>query len=70
MAERVVIFIRDGFFYPLTLPESADLAAHARANPGTLRIEDAAGNVLWRPDPFPATADPVPAIDDDDEEEE
>jgi len=27
----------------------AELAEHARLNPGTTRIEDMAGNVLWAP---------------------
>lgn len=46
---RVVIFRRQGMFYPLDLPISDDLSAHAEANPGTLAIEDAAtGEVLWR----------------------
>ena len=46
---RVVIFFREGTFYPLELPVTDDLAAHAEANPGTLRIEDHEGNILWRP---------------------
>lgn len=47
MATR--IFFREGCFYILELPDDDDLAAHAESNPGTLRIEDVAGNVLWRP---------------------
>lgn len=35
-------------FYMIDLPEDDDLAVHAELNPGTLRIEDVAGNVLWR----------------------
>lgn len=43
------LFIRDGFFYVIELPENDDLNAHAECNPGTLRIEDVHGNILWRP---------------------
>lgn len=46
---RLVIFFREGMFYPLELPVTDDLAKHAECNPGTLRIEDIRGNVLWRP---------------------
>lgn len=46
---RLVIFIREDMFYPLELPLSDDLSAHAQWNPGTLRIEDAVtGETLWR----------------------
>lgn len=46
---RLVIFFRADGWYPLELPETDDLSAHAESNPGTLKIEDAAGNILWRP---------------------
>lgn len=46
---RLVIFFRKDCWYPLELPVSDDLAEHAEWNPGTLRIEDIDGNVLWRP---------------------
>ncbi len=46
---RLVIFFRQGMFYPLELPITDDLAVHAEHNPGTLRIEDTKGNILWRP---------------------
>jgi hypothetical protein len=41
------IFIRDDVFYAITLPADDDLNEHARLNPGTLRIEDPEGNILW-----------------------
>lgn len=44
---RTVVFFREEGWYPLDLPEWDDLAEHARRNPGTLRIEDLDGNVLW-----------------------
>ena len=49
----LVIFFREGMFYPIELPADKatheHLAEHAAVNPGTLRIEDTKGNVLWRP---------------------
>ena len=48
---ETVVFFREGFFYPVQLmgdKSSAEEAAeHAALNPGTLRIEDMVGNVLW-----------------------
>lgn len=46
---RMVLFHREGMFYPLELPISDDLAAHAHANPGTLKITNISGDVLWSP---------------------
>jgi hypothetical protein len=46
---RLVVFFRKEGFYPLELPITDDLAKHAECNPGTLRIEDLDGNILWRP---------------------
>lgn len=45
---RTFVFIRADCFYSIELPENDDLNAHAEANPGTKRIEDVYGNVLWR----------------------
>lgn len=48
---ETVIFFREGMFYPVTLsgtkPAAKEAADHAALNPGTLRIEDTRGNVLW-----------------------
>lgn len=41
------IFIREGTFYAIDLPVDEDLNLHATLNPGTLRIEDLTGKVLW-----------------------
>ncbi|HET9512201.1 MAG TPA: hypothetical protein VFO80_13720 [Sphingomonas sp.] len=41
------VFVRDGSFYVISLAADDDLNLHAELNPGTLRIEDAAGTVLW-----------------------
>lgn len=47
----IVIFIRKETFYPLDLPDEqcnpTTIAEHAESNPGTLRVEDVKGNVLW-----------------------
>lgn len=47
------IFFReiDGkeIFYPIEDNLKQDWAAHAACNPGTLRIEDVHGNILWEP---------------------
>lgn len=41
------IFVREDIFYVIQLPADDDLNAHAGANPGTVRIEDEWGQVLW-----------------------
>lgn len=50
---RPTVFFREGgTFYVINTYEDEgfhELAEHARLNPGTLRIEDIEGNVLWRP---------------------
>lgn len=47
----VAIFFREGGFYPIQFwgakPAAVEAAEHAEMNPGTLRIEDTQGNVLW-----------------------
>ncbi|MBT2242654.1 hypothetical protein JQK15_03810 [Sphingobium sp. BHU LFT2] len=48
---ETVIFFREGMFYPLQLSglksTAEEAADHAACNPGTLRIEDLCGNVIW-----------------------
>jgi hypothetical protein len=49
---RPTIFFRADTFYIIDTYEDegfAELAEHAALNPGTLRIEDTKGNILWRP---------------------
>ena len=52
-AAEVMIFFRAEGWYPiqgvLGVPLDQQAAEHAALNPGTLRIEDSAGNLLWRP---------------------
>lgn len=45
------VFFREGFFYPIDLPADAVIADHVLCNPGTLRVEDDRGNIVW---PVPA----------------
>jgi len=46
--KRLVIFFREGGFYPLEIPE-ATVEDCAKCNPGTLRVEDAVtGEILWQ----------------------
>lgn len=52
MPTRHTVFIREGQFYVVNTYDDegyAELGEHARLNPGTLRIEDMQGNVLWSP---------------------
>lgn len=47
--KQLFIFFRKKGFYPLELVKSA-VEENAKLNPGTLRVEDAAGTVVWRAD--------------------
>lgn len=47
---EVYIFIREGGFYPLALKDDVDARRNAECNPGTIRVEDTVGRVVW-PDP-------------------
>jgi hypothetical protein len=42
-----VVFIRADCFYVITGRRNEDWAKHAELNPGTQRIEDMEGNILW-----------------------
>lgn len=56
MRKPVLIFFRQGLFYPIDAldPEKCGRSLEQQAsdnaalNPGTLRVEDEKGNVLWR----------------------
>lgn len=58
---RTVIFFRAEGWYPITLPVGEDLEPHVKCNPGTLRIEDIKGKVLW---PKPEAEAARPALAD------
>lgn len=49
---EIYIFVRAEGFYPLVLHDDADARVNAECNPGTLRVEDAKGRIVWehRPD--------------------
>lgn len=43
------IFHRDSGFYPIELRDDDDAREHAKLNPGTLKVENAAtGEIIWR----------------------
>lgn len=42
------IFFREGMFYPVEIPPD-QLIANVELNPGTLKVEDVKGNIVWRP---------------------
>ena len=48
---EMVIFIREEGFYPIQLsglkPTAIEVPEHVALNPGTVRVEDAHGNVIW-----------------------
>lgn len=43
---RTYIFVRDRHFYPVQIPPS-QLQANIDLNPGTIRVEDTGGNIVW-----------------------
>jgi hypothetical protein len=46
--KQVVIFVREQGFYTAEYPSGYDdWATDARNNPGTIRIEDQFGDILW-----------------------
>lgn len=45
---KPVVFFRTEGWYSILVYEDEDLSRHVELNPGTLRIEDMDGNVLWR----------------------
>jgi len=44
---QVYIFFREEGWYPLYLTSETQVEPNARANPGTLRVEDIYGNLIW-----------------------
>lgn len=42
------LFFREGHFYPVDIPRDQVLA-NVELNPGTLKVEDIQGNIVWRP---------------------
>jgi len=50
---EVVLFFREGGFYPVQLSGTKTTADevpdHVALNPGTMRVENLAGEVIWPP---------------------
>lgn len=45
---NVYLFVREGgFFYPIELNDDNDAKANAECNPGTMRVEDMEGRIVW-----------------------
>jgi hypothetical protein len=44
---RIYIFFREGFFYPIGLRNDDDARKNALCNPGTTKVEDIDGRVVW-----------------------
>lgn len=44
---EVFLFFREGHFYPVEIPRDQVLA-NVELNPGTLKVEDIKGNIVWR----------------------
>ena len=47
MSLSIFIFFRAEGWYPVEIPAD-QLDENIRLNPGTLRVEDIAGNVVWK----------------------
>jgi hypothetical protein len=45
---QIFIFFRKEGWYPIEIPPE-QLIANVEHNPGTLRVEDLDGNIVWRP---------------------
>jgi hypothetical protein len=41
------VFFRKGMFYPIEMKDDADAKVNAECNPGTIRVEDINGRVVW-----------------------
>jgi len=44
----IYIFFREDMFYPLSLVNDEDAIVNAECNPGTLKVEDTNGRVVWK----------------------
>ena len=47
VSDRIVIFHRAEGFYPAVFTPQCKPEDHAKLNPGTLRIEELSGEILW-----------------------
>lgn len=46
---QVYIFFREGVFYPVSCDDDAEAKRHSEINPGTLKVEDVNGRLVWKP---------------------
>lgn len=44
---RVFIFFRAEGWYPVELPSESHVLPNVQCNPGTIKVEDMDGNVVW-----------------------
>lgn len=42
------VFFREGMFYCVNLSGDEDVIPNVECNPGTIRVEDIHGRVVWR----------------------
>lgn len=47
MPQQLYVFVRKEGFYTIRLYDDDDARHNAKINPGTLRVEDQQGNVVW-----------------------
>lgn len=41
------LFVREDMFYIIELMDDIDAVANAECNPGTIRVEDSDGKIVW-----------------------
>lgn len=46
-SDRVVIFYRGDFFYPVIFTHRCKVEDHVKLNPGTTKVEELSGQVIW-----------------------
>lgn len=44
----IYIFFREEGWYPLTLRDDSDAILNAEQNPGTLKVENLNGELIWK----------------------
>lgn len=45
--KRTYVFVRADMFYMIELWDDADACVNAEINPGTVRVEDVTGRLVW-----------------------
>jgi len=44
---KIYIFHRGKLWYPLSLKDDLDAIANAKCNPGTTKVTDSKGKIIW-----------------------